>query len=173
MNGVKYGEHELFYWASWETPEAHWTIDFNEDIPFEKRIELMQQIVWHIENKYQNISGFINLQYKNCMNWDFVNKYVSNLDVDYNNIPFDQMRAIFDFQFTGEWKYLSKENSSKLIGIQQTLFKILENKKIVFNGIKGTLKKIDDNGGYGVFKPRARKTYYKIGLNNIASLEMQ
>ena len=172
-NGVKYGEHELFYWANWETPERYWTIDFNEILSFEKRIELMQQIVKHIESNYSDISGYIYLQYKNCMDWDLANEYILNLDVDYSNVPFDQLRAIFYFQFTGGWKYLNKENANKLIDIQQELFKGLEDKKVVFNGIKGTLKKIDNNGGYGVFKPRATRTYQKIGLNNIISLSAQ
>ena len=168
-NGVKYGEHELFYWASWDTPERYFTIDFNEVLSFDKRIELLEQIESYIVNNLSNIGGFIRLQYKNCMDWDLVNEYVLQLEIDCNNIPYDKLRAIFDFQFTGDWKYLTKENALKLYNIQQELLKNLEGKKVIYNGIKGTVKKVN-NGGYGVFKPRATRTYYPIELKTIKEL---
>lgn len=171
-NGVKHGEHELFYWASWDTPDRYWTIDLNKRLSFEKRIELLEQIIKYLEDNFSDISGNIYLQYKNCMDWDLVNKYISELEIDYNNLPYNKLRAIFDFQFTGDWEYLTKENADKLYNIQRNLFENLEGKKVIFNGIKGTLKKVSSYGEYGVFKPRTKKTYYKIGLNNIKTLEV-
>jgi len=170
-NGVKHGEHELFYWASWENPERYWTIDFNEKLSFNKRIELIKQIEKYLMDNYSEISGFIRLQYQNCMDWNLVNEYVSTLEIDYNNIPYEKLRAIFYFQFN-DWRNLIKDNAEKLLNIQQELLKTLEDKKVIFNGIKGTLKKIDNYGTYGVFKPRATRQYYKIGLNNIETLEV-
>lgn len=170
-NGLKHGEHELFYWASWQTPERYWTIDLNENLSFKKRTELLEQIIKYLEDNFSDINGNVCLQYKNCMDWDLVNKYISQLEVDYNNLPYNKLRAIFYFQFN-DWKYLTKENANKLIDIEQHLFISLEGKKVIFNDIKGTLKKVDNYGTYGVFKPRAKRSYYKIGFSNINSLEV-
>lgn len=171
-NGIKYGDHELFYWASWETPESHFTIDLNEKLSFDYRIKLIEQIVKYLKDNYSEINGFIKLQYQNCMDWNLVNKYISILEIDYNNIPYDKLRSISYFQFTGDWKYLTGENIYKLNNIQQELFKTLENKKVIYNGITGTLKKIDDYGTYGVFKPRATRTYFSIDLGKIKELKI-
>jgi hypothetical protein len=170
-NGVKYGEHELFYWVSWQTPERYWTIDFNENLSFDRQIELLNQIVKYLEDNFSNVSSTVRLQYKNCMDWNLVNNYVSNLVVDYSSLPYEKLKAIFHFQFN-DWKNLSKDNADKLLNIQQELLQSLENKKVVYNGIKGTLKKIDNYGTYGVFKPRATRQYLKIGLGYIDSLEI-
>lgn len=168
-NGIKHGEHELFYWASWQTPEGHWSIDLNERLSFDKRIELIDQIVKYLKDNYSDICGEIRLQYKNCMDWDVVNEFITDLEIDYNNIPYNKLRPIFDFQFTGDWKYLSKNNIDRLYYIQKEIFKKLEGKKVVFNGIQGTVKKIGEDN-YGVFKPRATRTYYKLDMGNIKSL---
>ncbi len=171
-NRVKYGEHELFYWASWENPERYWTIDFNENLSFDKRIELLNQIIKYLENNFTSVGGSVRLQYKNCMDWNLANDFISNLDIDINNIPYAKIKALYCFQFTGDWRNLTTENVNKLMSLEQELLKSLEGKKVILNGIKGTLKKIDDCGTYGVFKPRATRQYYKIGLKYIDTLEV-
>jgi len=108
---------------------------------------------------------------KNCMDWNFTNNYIQSLEVDYNYIPYAKLKAIFDFQFTGDWKYLNKENADKLYDIESNFLNHLKDKKVICNGIKGTVKRMQ-NGVYGLFKPRATKTYYPIGLGKIKTLEI-
>jgi len=130
---------------------------------------MLEQIINYITEQYSNISGFISLQYKNCMDWELTNNYFENLEVDFNNLPYGKLRAIFYLQCSGDWEHLTKENVDKLYNIQFELLESLEGKKVIYNGIKGTVKRVN-NEGYGVFKPRATRTYYPLELRTVREL---
>jgi hypothetical protein len=164
---LKYGEHDLFHWSN---SDNYFTIDYNDKDTNDRYTELTKEIVEYVENNYADIEGSLSLQYEEVTDWNKINDYIMNTEFDINNLPFKILQPIVkNAQYTGNTLLL--ESRDKLFNLESQLLESLAGKKIVYNSINGTLKKIKE-GVYGVFKPKATRTYYQIGLSMIQSLKI-
>jgi hypothetical protein len=168
-NGVKFGEHELFYWSNNNSDPLYFTIDFNEKRSFAENDMLAKKIIEYVETTYSHIEGYLSIQYKDATDWAKVNDYVENTEFDIRNLPF-KVLSLFYANICYVGNQLSPKSIEILHSLEKQLFESLIDKKVVFNEIKGTLKEIQ-KGVYGVFKPRSSKTYYSINLGKIKTLQ--
>jgi len=166
-----YKTHQLFYWS--DGSNNYFTIDYNDLYSFDEWDQWTEKITKYIEENYVNIVGNVYLQYKNCIKWNEVNNYIINTDFDINNLPYRKLKVISNYAFTSGSR-LAEESKDKIAEIdlrfRKEFLKSKENSKVVFNGYRGTMRKVYE-GEYGFFKPRAKKNYYKIRLSSIDSLE--
>ena len=113
------------------------------------------------------------LQYRNHIKWEEVNDYIQNTDFDINNLPYQKLGIISKYAYIPGGR-LTEESKKRLIDLelklQEEVFKSRGNSKVIFNGIKGTLRKVKD-GEFAFFKPRGRKPYFPVRIDTINSLE--
>jgi len=179
-NGVKYGEHELFYWSNGEN--LYFDVSLNEKYSVEYNQKIVDEILDYVNQEHSDVQGEVSLQYELRTDWNKVNKYVQRTEFDINNLPYGTLNAISNAAYC-QGDTLTIESRNKLYNIEQQLMNAFKDKKVVYkqvlNGmfgktettIKGTLKQINENV-YGVFKPRATKTYYKINMRYIKNLRL-
>lgn len=173
-NKKNYGKHQLFFWCNCGNMN-YFTIDYNDntDFTFEEWDQWTEKITKYINDNYIEVKGDVYLQYKNCIKWNEVNDYIKNTEFDLNNLPYNKLNVLSKYVYTVGGR-LTEENKNKLIDLdiqlQNELLKSKENKKAIYNGIKGTIKRVKE-GEYGFFKPRATMTYYPVRLDTIDSLE--
>ena len=168
----QYKNHELFFWSNGSTD--YFRISLNNKISFERWGIITEQILNYIKNNCSDIDGEIALHYQNCIDYDKVNNYILKTNFDINNLPFNELRVITkncgDKGRTVCGSLLSEESKNKLYELEQELLKSLVNKKVIYNGMKGTIKPISDY--YGFFKQRATRTYYNVMFERIAELKL-
>lgn len=169
----QYKKHELFFWSNGSLD--YFRISFNDENGYANWDKWLDKILNHITENHPDTKGLLSLHYQNCINWDKVNNYIQNTNFDINNLPLDKLRIITknggSKGRTVVGSLLSDESKEILYQLEKELLKSLVDKKVFYNGVKGTIRKIDDNM-YGFFKLRARKNYYWIRLENIRSLEI-
>ena len=180
-NGVKYGEHELFYWSN--DNDLYFTVNLNDEkFSVEYNNRIVNEILEYIQENYADIQGYVSMQLEERTDWNKVNDYIHNTNFDINNLPYDTLQTISSKAYcTGHT--LDIESRNKLTAIEIELMNMFVDHKVIYeqvsdgifgksdNIIKGTLKKINENT-FGVFKPHARKQYYTIGLKSIAKLQL-
>lgn len=173
-NGVKYGEHELFYWHNGDTRhndfERYFDVTLNDNNSIEHNETISKEIEQYIKEKYSNDNLYVRFQYTDRIDWDKVNNYIKDFILDLDNIPFEELQAVSSNMYYVGSHYAS-ESIDKLIEIEKIIMEHFKGKKVIYNGIKGTLRKLDN--GYGVFKPRATRTYYPIELSKIKELKIE
>ena len=166
-----YKTHQLFYWS--DGTGNYFTINYNELYSFDEWDKWTEKITNYIRDNYSYIEGDMFIQYKNCIKWDEVNSYILDTDFDVFNLPYKKLRCIGRHAFTSGSR-LTEESKEKIteldLRFNSEFLKSKENSKVVFNGYKGTVRKINE-GEYGFFKHRAKTKYYKMRLNCIDSLE--
>jgi len=165
-NGVKFGEHELFYWSNGDS--SYFSIDINHNI-VKSVDDVVKDILAYAQSKLKDIDGYIRLQYGTIIDWDRINAYIMETDFDEGNIPLNAL-SYFSAQSQYVGNRLTAPARNKLNQIEKQVLDPLLNKKIVWvtaTGvtIEGTLRQGRD-GSFRLFKPRATKTYYPIGLKN-------
>lgn len=179
-NGVTFKECELFYWCN-DGDNLYFTINLSDYYTNEHNNKIVSEILNYIENNYSHINGFVNIQYEERTDWNKVNNYILNTEFDINNLPFKTFRAIaYNTQYNGNT--ISIEARDKLAEINNSFLSNIENHKIectfIMSGIlgqseqiiKGTVKRV--NNGYGIFKPRATKTYYPFDMKIIENISV-
>lgn len=165
-NGLRYGDHELHYWSNGTN---YIQLSFNTKNSFDSWDILLSRILNHITENYSDTEGEIYLHYQNCIDWEKINDYVMNTNFDINSLPLEKLQIICH-QGGLSGSLLSKESKVKLAEIENNFLENLEGKKVVYNNMKGNIKKFRDD--YVFFKQRATKTYYNIGLAKIRSLDL-
>lgn len=180
-NGVKYGEHELFYWDNGN--DLYFTVNLNDErFSVEYNNRIVDEIIDYITKNYSNIKGYVSIQLEERTNWDKVNDYVHTTDFDINNLPYSTLQMITSKAYC-KGNTLDIESRNKLSAIESELMNAFVDHRVFYeqvsdgifgkskNVIKGTLRKIN-NSTFGVFKPHAKKQYYRIGLTMIADLKL-
>lgn len=165
-NGVKYGEHELFYWSNGDS--SYFSIDINHDV-VKSVDDVVEDILAYAESKLKDIDGYIRLQYGTITDWDRINVYIMETEFDESNLPLNVL-SYFSARSQYVGNTLTIPAREKLHQIENQVFNPLLNKKIVWETatgktIKGTLRQGGD-GSFRLFKLRATKTYYPVGLKN-------
>ncbi len=178
-NGVTFKECELFYWSN--DSDLYFTVNLSDYYTNEHNNEIVSEILNYIENNYSNIQGYVNIQYEERTDWNKVNDYILNTQFDVKNLPFKTLRAI-EYNTYCKGDTISMEARDKLIEIKNSFLSSVENHKIectfIMTGIfgqskqviKGTVKKVNNN--YGIFKPRATKTYYPFDMTMIEDVKV-
>lgn len=168
-NGVKFKEEDLFFWTN-DTREELLYFDVNVRADtLEKHNEIVQEIVKYIEDNYSNTEMYVRLQYSRRENWDAINEFLKQ-DFDLNNLPIEKLQPLYrEIQYSNGF---TKESVMKLRELSNSFLDQFTDKKVLLNGgeLKGTIRKLGDH--FGLFKPRARKTYYHINLGVIKSLTL-
>jgi len=179
-NGVKFGEHELFYWCN--DGGLYFDVSLNEKNSLEQNERIVNEIIDYVNQEYSNMQGYVRLQYESRTDWNKVNEYIQNTEFDINNLPYGMLNAISNAAY-GQGNTLVIESRTKLQNIEQQLMNAFKDKKVIYEqvssgvfgksrtAIKGTLKQISENA-YGVFKPRATRNYYIIDMQHIANLQL-
>ena len=166
-NGVKYGEHELFYWCI-HNDKIYFDVTLNDKFTIEYNNKIVAEIEEYINNNYAEATLYVRYQYSDIINWDKVNDYLNVYELDFNNIPFNLLSSLAYYSFCAG-NGITGKNKEKLYNIELEIQKYFKGKKVIFNNIKGTVKEFKE-GYFGVFKPRATRTYYPFQLSTIHSL---
>lgn len=173
-NGIKYGEEELFYWHNGDTRyndfKRYFDVTLKDNNSIEHNERISKEIEQYVKDNYPNANLYVRFQYTDRIDWDKVNDYIENFELDLENIPFEELHAVTSYMFCCGSHY-NEKSMEKLTDIENQLMKFYEGKKVIYNGIKGTLKHLGNNN-YGVFKPRATRTYYPIELKTIKELKI-
>lgn len=165
-NGIKYGEEDLFFWTNCGETLTYFDITVKANTLVQHN-EIVNSIIQYLEANYSNTQLYVDLQYHNLKDWNLINEYLSK-DFDIDNLDVDKLRPLYGYLYSGH--QLTKENESKLIQLSEDYLKQFENKKVILNdNIRGTIKRITEDS-FGLFKPRATRTYYPIDLSKIKSL---
>lgn len=167
-NGVKYGTEELFYWCN-HNDERYFDVTLKDHNSIEDNEKISKEIEQYVKDKYSDANLYVRFQYADRIDWDKVNNYIKDFILDLDNIPFEELQAVSSNMYYVGSHYAS-ESIDKLIEIEKIIMEHFKGKKVIYNGIKGTLRKLDN--GYGVFKPRATRTYYPIELSKIKELKI-
>lgn len=168
-NGIKFGTEDLFFWTNREYEDL---LYFDVVVKAEsvgKHNHLVNSIVKYIEESYSNTKISVRLQYSSKLNWSRINEYLSNVYY-ISDIPFDILQTLYDRLYYSD-NELNAESVTKIRLLSEIYLEQFVNKRVVFNGIQGTVRKVEENR-YGFFKLRARKSYYNLELNNIQSLSI-
>ena len=172
-NGIKHGEEELFYWCNYQNDmhKRYFDVTLNDNNSIEHNQNIVKEIEDYLTNNYFNESLYVSYQYKDVIDWNKVNAFVEEYQLVLNDISFD-FRLLSKIWYYGRSVSgkLNKNNIDKLASIESQIQQYFKDKKIIFNGIKGTVKEFT-KGRFGVFKqPNARKTYYSFILENIQEI---
>lgn len=164
-NGVKFGEEDLFFWTNERERMLYFDLTIKADT-LDKHNFIVHSIVQYLEQNYSESQLYIRLQYTERKNWKSINKFLGN-EFDIVNLPIDKLRPLYGYIYSSN--QFTKENIDKLHRLSEEYIGQFEGKKVCWNNdIKGTIKKIGDT--YGLFKPRATRTYYPLDLSKINSL---
>jgi hypothetical protein len=168
-NGIRYGEHMLFFWSNGS--QSYFDVTLNEKNTIEYNEKIANEIEEYIKDNYQDTRLYVSYKYHDRIDWDKVNKFINEYELDFNNIPFNLLSDIASYRHTGGNR-LNENSMIKLSQIENEIQKYYNNKKIIFNNnIKGTVKEFKE-GHFGVFKPRATRKYYRFTLDGIHNLEI-
>ena len=171
-NGVKYGEHGLFYWSNGDG--LYFSIQINHDI-LKNADDVVKDILDYSESKLMGIDGYIRLQYATIIDWNRISAYIMETEFDIDNLPLNELSYISaQSQYIG--CTLTIPAREKLSQIEKQVFYPFVDKIIVWKTttgktIKGTLRQGGD-GTFMLFKPRATKTYYNVGLKNTNEIKV-
>lgn len=174
-NGVKYGEHELFYWHNCND-SLYFTVDIeHSNVDDAKRIA--DEIVAYITAEHHTADGYVSLQYESVLRWGAINQFVMEMDTsDKDVLPLNALARIARKGYlTGHT--LTLESRDKLHELELELLGAMCGKKVCIDTggmgqpVKGTLHQLA-GGQFAVFKPRATRTYYPVSLGNIANLKI-
>lgn len=167
-NGVKFKTEDLFFWTNDSRDKLlYFDVNVKADT-LVRHNEIVDTITKYIENNYSNSEMYVRLQYTKRMDWNKINEFLKQ-DFNINNLPIELLQPLHN-----ESKYcgngFTEESINKLISLSNEYLNQFTDKKVLWNGeIKGTIRKFEESR-YGLFKPRAKKTYYPIELGNIRSL---
>lgn len=167
-NGVKFGEEELFYWSN--DNKLYFDVNLNNKFTIEYNNRIVEEIEAYLKTNFSDDELYIRYQYSDIINWNKVNNYITNFQLDCNSIPFDMLSSLSYYCHVAGNR-ITRENHEKLLDIEIKIQEYYKNKKVVFNNIKGTVKEFKE-GYYGVFKPRATRTYYPFRLSKINTLQL-
>lgn len=164
-NGIKYGAEDLFYWGD---RERYFDVTVQSDI--KERHELVASEVLELINvKYANTNFYVRVQYHNMINWQKLDEFMKQ-DFNMDNLPINVIGAFYGAIQYGNGK-CSKESANKIYDLSSRFISQYVGKKVLVNGeIKGTVKKLADC--YGLFKPRATRTYYPLDLGIVRSIQV-
>ena len=173
-NGVKYGEHELFYWHR-DGDDRYFTVDIKyKDIRADRNAA--SEILCYIATAHKNVDGYVVLQFKTIPSWADINRFIMDMDIsDTEKLPLNAIAVIAnESYYTGDT--LTLDSRAKLSKLETDLLGAMRDKKVRFSDsvgrpIMGTLRQLS-NGGFALFKPRATKTFYPMSLRNIANLHV-
>lgn len=166
-NGVKFGEHDLFFWTN-RDDLLYFDVNINAET-LEKHNQIVNSIVNYIENNYSNTQINVTLNYTVRNDWNRINDYLKQ-DFGVNNLPIEVLQELHRGINYAGWDF-TKESVQKLNELSNLYLDQFVDKRVFWNGMKGTIKNFDENR-YGFFKLRARKNYYTISLGNSDSLEI-
>lgn len=169
-NGVKYGEHDLLYWSN-EKDELYFYVCLNFENDTEENKKITSKILKYINKKYNKIDLWVDVQYSNRQNWDIMNEYILSNEFDINNFFNEKIKVITSYAYK-QGNGLSKEAYNKLITLKENLMPQLENKKVFYHGIRGTVKKVSEKL-YGFYKLRTRLKCTLIDVNNMGALQLE
>lgn len=164
-NGVKFGEEDLFYWSNGES------LYFDITLKGDKKT-LVNEILEFMNRNYLNSDIYIRLQYTRDIDWDLVHEYLKN---DMNNLNHDEMGVLYDIYHNHfDYRQNFTEEEVKIINdFTNDFIKQFNNEKILLsNGIKGTVKYIENLNKYGLFKPRVRNKFIPLSLTNLKELKV-
>lgn len=167
-NGIKSQTEDLFFWTNGDREKMlYFDVSVKADTP-EKHNQIVNSVIEYLKSNYTDSQIYVRLQYKRITNWNVVNEYLKqNFDLD--NLPINVLQLLHnDSKYCGHG--FTKESIDKLHELSNYYLDQFVDKKVLWNGqIKGTIRKFEE-GRYGLFKPRARKTYHPIELGKIQSL---
>ena len=173
-NGVKFREEDLFYWCNYQNDihKRYFDVTLNDNSSIEYNQNIVRKIEDYLMINYSNENLHVSYQYQDVIDWNKVNAFIEEYQLVLNDISFDfRLLSKIWYYGTSVSGKLNKDNIDKLISIESQIQQYFEDKKIIFNGIKWTVKQIGE-GRYGVFKPRARRTYYTFTLENIQEIKI-
>lgn len=163
-NGVKYGEHELFFWCNCGD-FSYFTIGFIYK-SLEKCEKYVNKILMYLIEECEDIEGDVVIQYTDCVNYEKLSKYIVE-EFDFNNINYKALSLI---KYYEDEKKLTSEAIEKLHSINNQFISKILKKQVIINGIKGSFKEVP--GGYGFFECRKRKYYRDINITDIYSFKL-
>ena len=173
-NGVRYGEHELFYW-NLSDDSLYFTIDIeHKNVDDAQRVS--DEIVSYIKSNHNGADGSVTLQYESVLRWDAINQFVAELDISAaDGLPLPAIaRIAYEAQYVSDT--LTFSNREKLHSLETKLLGAMRDKRVYYTienmnmSIKGTLCQLTD--GKFVVKPRATKLYFPVELQNITKLKI-
>ncbi|MDR1132103.1 MAG: hypothetical protein LBL15_06775, partial [Oscillospiraceae bacterium] len=168
-NGVKYGEHELFYWHR-DGDDRYFTVNITHKNASARRIT--EEVIAYLAAAHSGAEGCVVLQYEDVLDWAAVNRFVTGMDVsDKNGLPLSAIARIAGKSHnTGDT--LTPGSRDKLSKLEAELLGALRDKRVSLSTwrdkrVNGTLRQLD-GGGFALFESRARKTYIPVSLRHIA-----
>jgi hypothetical protein len=152
--------------------KRYFDVTLNDNNSIEHNQNIVKEIEDYLTNNYFNESLHVSYQYQDVIDWNKVNAFIEEYQLVLNDISFDfRLLSKIWYYGTSVGGKLNKDNIDKLASIESQIQQYFKDKKIIFNGIKGTVKQIGE-GRYGVFKPRATRTYYPFILENIQKIKI-
>lgn len=168
-NGVKYKTEDLFFWTNCQREEmTYFDVTVNSET-LEGHNEIVNTVVKYLEENYSDTEIYVSLQYTRRFDWNKINQFLKQ-DFDLNNLPVSVLQILHsESKYCG--RKFTEQDIEKLNKLSTLYLDQFVGKKVIWNGqIKGTIRKLSD--GFGLFKPRAKKSYYPLELGNIKSLSL-
>ena len=173
-NGIKFGEEELFYWHNslCNDGKQYFDVTLRDHNSIEYNQNIIKEIEEYLVINHSNEILHVCYNYHDRIDWNKVNAFIEEYQLILSGTSFDfRLLAIMWYHGRAVGGKLSKTSIDKIAIIESQIQQHFKGKKIMFNGIKGTVKEIGE-GRSGVLKPHAKKTYYPFILGNIQEIKI-
>ena len=166
----RYKESELFFWSNKGITGRfdYFTITFKEGA-ISKNYEKIDKLLMLLNDSFLNCEFEVAIQYTAMIDPERVSNYIQNCKFEINTLDIPSLGFIESHIYLYRTLELSPEIKDKLRELSSFIKKSLEGKRINFNGMIGTVKKISESE-YGFFKLRAKTRYYRFELNTTKSI---
>lgn len=172
-NGINFNEEEIFYYSNigWNGKDYPDFIKLTLKWDNIKNNNIVNEILNIVKENCLNSVINIDLVYTNTLNKEKIKDYIDNFEINKNNIIENKyILSAIDQNVFSYHKLNGLKIEDKLKEIENFIVNELLDNKVIFNGMKGRIKKVGDDK-YGFFKLKARVNYYCFGLENLYLLE--
>lgn len=165
-------DYELFFWSNKCLTGSfrYFTISFC-DKSIETNYEIMDKLLLLLMDNLSDLEFEVAIQYTRGLSNLKVENYIMKCEFDINKLDIPTLGVIEKHIYHYHKVELSEKAKWKLIELSKYIKGTLNNKRVVFNNMRGTIRSISD-GEYGFFKLRAKTRYYHFELYNVNSIEI-
>lgn len=178
-NGVRFGEHELFFRGG--ESYRYFTLNINHN--FIDSATIIKELQSH--PIFANEDTYIRFQYATIPIKPSIDKWLKQVNISPESVElfdWEAFQYIYGLAYYSNSHCLPQDMKYIIYNMEQKLFEFIEGKNIditlTYQSVfidpiqksRGKIKKISDNIGYGFFKGGAVRKYYPITSVNIKSL---
>lgn len=165
----RYKDYDLYFWSNRKITQRfnYFTLNFNNGSIRENH-KIIDKLLMLLIDNFSEETFTVIIQYTLVFNMNKIESVIENCVFDMSKIDIVSLGIIEKNLYNHHSFDLPVRLKDKLNELSIYIKKELLNKKIVFNGMVGKIKLVNNNE-YGFFKHRAKTRYYKFELRNINS----